>query len=63
MCPKVRGVSAPDSDEKSRFTSMQTGDAKLKGEMLSSFNVVKCSTKANDYRTHACRVLKAMHTK
>jgi hypothetical protein len=56
-------VSAPDSDEKSRFTSMQTGDAKLKGEMLSSFNVVKCSTKANDYRTHACRVLKAMHTK
>ena len=55
----ARRGSAPDGDEKSRFTSMQTGDDK--GEMLSSFNVVKCTTKANDLSN--TRVLRVMHTK
>jgi hypothetical protein len=49
--------SAPDSDEKARYTSMQAGDGE--GGMLSSFNIVKCSsTKPNLSNT---RVLKTMH--
>jgi hypothetical protein len=49
--------SAPASDEKARYTSMQAGEGE--GGMLPSFNIIKCSpTKADLTST---RVLKDLH--
>ena len=48
---------APDSDEKSRYTSMQAGDGD--GDMLPSFNVIKCFSKKTDLT--GTRVLKVLH--
>ena len=48
---------SPASDEKARYTSMQAGESE--GDMLPSFNVIKCSsTKADLSNT---RVLKDLH--
>ena len=60
-----RRGSAPDSDEKVRYTTMQAGvagtaGAPNKGAMLPSFNIVKCSSRKADLS--GTRVLKTMHT-
>ena len=50
--------AAPATDEKARYTSMQAGGDD--GEMLPSFNIVKCSSKKADLS--GTRVLKTLHT-
>jgi hypothetical protein len=49
--------SAPASDEKARYTSMQAGDGD--GGMLASFNIIKCSSTKADLT--GTRVLKDLH--
>ena len=53
-------ATAPESDDKARFTSFLYGNAA--GKMGKSFNIVKCQSK-NPFDLGGTRVLQNMHTK
>ena len=52
--------STPESDEKARFTTLETGDSA--GDMVPSFHIIKCSTAKDEPDLTRTRVVQNMHT-